>query len=287
MRKGTPVAIAGLCGAFIAAVPCLSAQDRSRDDMIGSPLAQPAVRNAPFIADATTVVKQTLRDGTRVDQTVTARYYRDSAGRVRIEQVVPSASGRTLLILLAPDPTSRAGHIVEPSTRTFSQRSREIAALVFNGRTGFALPMAPNRFLLFRPEDWRTAGFDHPVTYSVTPQPLASRDIAGIRSMGRRTTMTVAAGENGNAEPIDIIGEQWESSELGTLIYSRYSNPETGLFEYRLTNISRVEPQPELFVVPTDYVERNTTADDPAMTLELWPRTPAARNWGRRTAAVN
>src|SRR5688572_25951224 len=192
-----------------------------------------------------------------------------------------------MFILIAPDLTSRSVYTLEPSTRTYYSSSRDIAALVFNGRTGFALPMAPNRFLLFRPEDWRTAGFDRPVTYSVTPAPLASRLVAGIRSMGRRTTMTVAAGEHGNAEPIDIIGEQWESAELQALIYSRYSNPETGLFEYRLTNINRVEPQPELFVVPTDYVQRNTTAEDPAMHLEFWPRTPAARNWGRRTAALN
>jgi hypothetical protein len=287
MRKGTPVVTAGLCAAFVAAMPYLSAQERSRDDMMGSPLARPAVLDAPFIADATTLVKQTLRDGTRVDQTVTARYYRDSAGRVRVEQIVPSANGRAMFILIAPDPTSRSVYTLEPSTRTYYSSSRDIAALVFNGRTGFALPMAPNRFLLFRPEDWRTAGFDHPVTYSVTGlELLGSRLVAGVRSMGRRTTMTIAAGENSNAEPIDIIGEQWESSELGTLLYSRYSNPETGLFEYRLTNISRVEPQPELFVVPTDYVQRNTTADDPAMTLEFWPRTPAP-NWGRRTAAVN
>jgi hypothetical protein len=55
-------------------------------ESIGGPLTGPLVLGAPFSADATTTVHATLRDGTRLDQSTTDRYYRDSAGRVRIER---------------------------------------------------------------------------------------------------------------------------------------------------------------------------------------------------------
>ena len=48
----------------------------------------PVVANAPFSADATTTVTQTLGDGTKIEQKTTAKLYRDSTGRVRLEQTV-------------------------------------------------------------------------------------------------------------------------------------------------------------------------------------------------------
>ena len=45
----------------------------------------------------------------------------------------------------------------------------------------------------------------------------------------------------------------WESPELNMLISSRFSDPRTGVVEYRLTNISRSEPRADLFSVPSDY----------------------------------
>ena len=47
--------------------------------------------------------------------------------------------------------------------------------------------------------------------------------------------------------------ERWESPELKVLVYSRQSDPRTGVVEYRLTNIIRSEPPPDLFVLPPDY----------------------------------
>ena len=39
------------------------------------------------------------------------------------------------------------------------------------------------------------------------------------------------------------------------LISSRFSDPRTGVVEYRLTNISRAEPRADLFAVPAGYTE--------------------------------
>src|SRR5262245_30254048 len=46
------------------------------------------IPNAPFSADATTTVTQTLGDGTKIEQRTTGKLYRDSTGRVRREQTV-------------------------------------------------------------------------------------------------------------------------------------------------------------------------------------------------------
>jgi hypothetical protein len=51
----------------------------------GGPFSRDAVLNAPFSADATTSIRTTLPNGTARIDTVKARYYRDSQGRVRAE----------------------------------------------------------------------------------------------------------------------------------------------------------------------------------------------------------
>src|SRR5688572_14136394 len=177
------VCVAVCCAASLAVIPLRAGQGEpnGNTDAIGSPLALPAVFNAAFSADAVTTVKQTLRDGTRIDQTATARYYRDSGGRVRVEQVVPGQTGQNRsLILIVSDPHSRSVTTLERSTRTFFIGSRQVAAVAFNGRHTFALPLATSRFLIFHPQDWRTQGFERPVSYSSNAHALGSRVIGGI-----------------------------------------------------------------------------------------------------------
>ena len=57
----------------------------------------------------------------------------------------------------------------------------------------------------------------------------------------------------GNDRPIEITDERWESPDLKVLVLSRHHDPQTGDVEYRLTNIGRGEPSPDLFTVPADY----------------------------------
>jgi hypothetical protein len=49
------------------------------------------------------------------------------------------------------------------------------------------------------------------------------------------------------------VNERWYSPELQTVVLSKNSDPRMGETTYRLTNISRGEPDPSLFQVPTDY----------------------------------
>ncbi len=139
------------------------------------PLTAGPIADAPFSAVATTIVRRSLPNGTRIDRTATAGYFRDRLGRVRVEQ----------------------------------------ALLVWD---------------------------------EAQPQP-AERGLVTI-ALGDRVTMT---GTDQGGGVFEIVDERWESRELGLLLESRLADSRLGTVEYRLSDIQRTEPSPDLFVVPTDY----------------------------------
>ena len=77
--------------------------------------------------------------------------------------------------------------------------------------------------------------------------------IEGVEAEGTRVTITIPAGEIGNTLPIEVIDETWHSSELQLVVMSKHRDPRSGETTYRLTNLSRSEPDRSLFEVPADY----------------------------------
>ena len=86
---------------------------------------------------------------------------------------------------------------------------------------------------------------------------LGTQVIEGVAAEGSRTTITIPAGEIGNERPINIVNERWFSPELKTVVMTRHSDPRVGETVFRLTNISREEPDGTLFEVPMDYTIKN------------------------------
>lgn len=86
---------------------------------------------------------------------------------------------------------------------------------------------------------------------------LGTKDIEGVKAQGKQTTWTIAAGEIGNRNPINVTSESWYSPDLQVTVYSRYNDPRTGESIYRLAGIKRGEPSADLFKVPADYDVRN------------------------------
>jgi hypothetical protein len=67
-----------------------------------------------------------------------------------------------------------------------------------------------------------------------------------------------------HADQDAAVDEEWESADLGLLIYARYSDSNGGFIEYRLKNIRRAEPSPDLFVIPANYdVAPDSGSQDP------------------------
>jgi hypothetical protein len=81
---------------------------------------------------------------------------------------------------------------------------------------------------------------------------LGKQIIEGVEAEGKRMTITIAAGEIGNEQPINIVDETWYSPELQTVVMSRHSDPRMGETNYRLTGINRSEPSRSLFELPSD-----------------------------------
>jgi hypothetical protein len=82
---------------------------------------------------------------------------------------------------------------------------------------------------------------------------LGRQTIEGVQAEGRRTTITIPAGQAGNELPIHIVNESWYSSDLQTTVLSKHSDPRSGETVTRLMNISRSEPSHLLFEAPADY----------------------------------
>ena len=82
---------------------------------------------------------------------------------------------------------------------------------------------------------------------------LGTRDFEGVTAEGTRTVTTIPANSIGNERPIEIVYERWYSKDLQLIVYSKHSDPRFGEQTYRLTNISRNEPDRSLFTLPAEY----------------------------------
>ena len=226
------------------------------------------VRGAPYQAEAVHEFVQTLADGNRIVRRSTSTVARDSEGRTRREHglaaIGPVLAGRgELRSIFINDPVAGVSWVLEP---------REKVARKMVRRTGpGAVPGARLRQRL--EEKGIEAGGndkDHRVVERIVikspgdgtftrklPKPetenLGSKVIEGVEATGTRNTITIPAGEMGNEKPMAIVHERWFSPELNTVVMSRHSDPRMGESTFRLTQISRGEPERSLFEVPADY----------------------------------
>ena len=224
------------------------------------PMVGPVVRDAPYSADAVTTVTQVLGDGTRIEQRTTARFYRDSAGRVRREQTIIGLTAEPqTTITIAPDPGDGLAYALDADARTARRvpRGGEGLTVFWMTRDGAqaaagGLGTADRGVRLWTQASG--AGLAPPQPgVRPTEQSLGTRQIEGVKATGRRSTTTIPTGQIGNDRPIEITDERWESPELRLLVLSRHHDPRTGDVEYQLTNINRSEPPSDLFQVPSDY----------------------------------
>jgi hypothetical protein len=97
--------------------------------------------------------------------------------------------------------------------------------------------------------------------------------VEGVEAEGTRTTVTIPAGAMGNERPLLIVSERWYSAELQTVVMTKHSDPRFGDTTYRLTNISRSEPDHSLFELPADYKVTEGRAGLERMMMTM-PRKP-------------
>jgi hypothetical protein len=226
------------------------------------PLAGPVVTNAPYSGDAVTTVTQILGDGTRIEQRTDAKFYRDGAGRIRREQTIlglPAlnrAAQPQTVVTIDPTPDDGFAYTLDPVARTARRVPRTSGAFRIRWNAVPTDLLAGNSFGVYstnQGQGFVIAQRGTPPAARQGGESLGTRQIEGVRATGRKTISTIPTGQIGNDRPIEITDEEWESPDLKVLIYSRFSDPRTGIVEYKLININRSEPPPDLFAVPAGY----------------------------------
>jgi hypothetical protein len=212
------------------------------------------VKNSPYSAQSVTEFTQTLADGNRIHRTTSGSIARDSEGRTRREQTMTaigqmSGSAESMKSVMINDPVAGTTYSLEPNSHsahvshnmTYNIRVNKDAAESMLKEKMSAEAMAKVKARVRGPE---------PNTKS---EELGSQVMEGVSVQGKRVTRTIPAGDIGNDRPLEIVTETWFSPELQVVVMSRTTDPRSGDSVYKLTNVSRAEPDRSLFEVPADY----------------------------------
>lgn len=229
------------------------------------------VVGAPYSATITNETVQTLADGNRVVQTMTGTTARDSQGRTRQDAPLPTfgnlSAANAPRIVFIQDPVAQTSYTLDLTDKTAQKMPVPFGGgtgpFPASGADGIAIvrregavatggpmplpPLPPMPAVLMRTGSSADSGDQ------VATEDLGSQTMEGVYVTGTRTTRTIPAGQIGNEKPISIVNEVWTSPELKTIIYSKRSDPRMGDQTFRLTNISRTDPDPSLFTVPSDF----------------------------------
>jgi len=222
------------------------------------------VVDAPYSAVGTT---ETVRfvDGKREVQTESERFFRDSHGRFRHEYSLMSApfaeSTRPEFVLSGTepvhvdiwDPIRGENYMLDTRNKTFERMPLS---------TGTSAPIRPP---LEPPPLYTSLRVSFDGGSPLDPDELKNtvslgeKSIEGVSVVGSRLVSTIQPGELADQRPIRTITlteEQWFSRELGVIVLSKRHTLFDTDVTYRLQQIVRSEPDPNLFVIPSDYTQR-------------------------------
>ncbi|MFL6446809.1 MAG: hypothetical protein ACJ746_03885 [Bryobacteraceae bacterium] len=239
--------------------------------MLAGPIG--TVSGAPYSAQVVTERIQVLTDGNRIDQTSTGSVARDSQGRIRRDEALPSLEGdrgESAHVVMIDDPVAQVHWTLDTLSKTAMKMSPP------PGNTFFASvpppPAGPNRTVFYSAIGGGASGLtmnkqiimkNAPGTPdpNVTKTDLGTQMVEGVSAQGTKYTRTIPARQIGNEQPITITTETWYSPELKVLVTSKSVDPRLGETIYKLTEIQRVEPAANLFQPPDDYTVKEGPQD--------------------------
>jgi hypothetical protein len=199
------------------------------------------VKNAPYTATAVTEMTQSLADGNRIVNKTTSSVARDSQGRTRREETIGNVGGLQLKaakIVSIHDPAAGTSFVVTSGQPADEEKHGEAKVLKIEENKKVRVFTAGGRIeAAERPRE-------------VKHESLGVKTIEGVSAEGNRETRTIPAGAVGNERPIEVTSETWYSPELHTVVLSRRNDPRVGETVFRLTDISRAEPDAALFQPP-------------------------------------
>jgi len=216
------------------------------------------VKGAAFSADSVTEHFQTLADGNRMGRKSVAHIYRDSQGRTRREHELgantPASDGLPPRVIVINDPVGRVNYVIETQTGVARktnlppERVMEAMQRATGGNAPFSVLMPASAARRRQAEGDAAQPPPEPVREKLLPQ-----TIEGVMAEGTRITLTIPAGEFDNEKPMVITHEEWYAPELHMIVLMKHNDPRFGETSFKLTNIMRGDPAPELFQLPNGY----------------------------------
>jgi hypothetical protein len=216
------------------------------------------VKGAPFAAESLTEHVQRLADGNRMVRKSTAKLFRDSAGRTRREHAltrgnVTAPDGHEPRLIVIGDPVAQYEYLVDTARGTLRKTPMppglaEARRRMSGTESSFGVLMPTSTAHRRRAEGDAAAPVPAP-----KKERLETQQIEGVMAEGTRITVTIPAGEFDNEQPLEITHEQWYSPELQMVVLMKHSDPRFGETTFRLTNVTRGDPAPDLFAEPQGY----------------------------------
>jgi len=264
---------------LLSVSPCVFAQDGSAihyqtagpsgaiawDGMLGNPHGGP-VKGAPYSATIILKSVRTLADGRQVVQTNTEAIARDSQGRTRQELPLPLNSPNLPRVVIIQNPVAHTSYALNLADKT-AQKMSDAESIPGADKGNFAFSVMHRGGVAAVSDQKLSSGFmvqsASEASSPESTEDLGSQTMEELTVTGVRTTLTIPSGQIGNAEPITIVTEVWSSPDLKTTVHSKRDDPLTGEVTFQLFNISRVEPDPSLFIPPPDF----KVIDGPEVTI--------------------
>lgn len=216
------------------------------------------VKGSPFAAESVTEHVQRLGDGNRMVRKSTAKLFRDSAGRTRREHAltrggVTSSDGQEPRLIIINDPVGQVEYLLDTARGTLRKTRMppglaEARRQASGGESSFGVLMPTSAAHRRMAEGDRAQPMPEPKR-----ERLETQQIEGVMAEGTRITVTIPAGEFDNEQPLEITHEQWYSPELKMVVLLKHNDPRFGETTFRLTNITRGDPTPDLFAEPQGY----------------------------------
>jgi hypothetical protein len=237
-----------LNGAGAITGPVLTTDFAFRETMRGGEF----VKGAPYTATAVTETTQALADGNRIVNKSTALLARDSEGRMRREETMSNV-GRLHVnaskLVIITDPVAKAKYVLNVPDQTaqiFKDENAEV--ITVEQKQAFA------KKHLMESKSLSSQVMLQPKEFGeIKRESLGTEMIEGLSCDHLLTTQTIPAGAIGNERPIVVTSESWAAPDMHLVVMIKRADPRFGESVYKLTNITRSDPDPSLFQVPGNF----------------------------------
>ena len=201
---------------------------------------------------------KTLQDGTNIEHFGHHAIYRDSEGRVRVEQPCGCA----------PDHAQKVEiYVMDPVTDTMTtwrQGGNEPkVAMVTKWEAKTPESVEERRSAAKQARPTVVNGARPQAVSTVSEEPMQEMNNVPVRVV--KVTTVVPAGRSGNDRPITKTHMAWISDDLKLVMMERWADPRAALRTVGLAEFDRKEPDAALFHPPKGYAVKTVEETNEGM----------------------